>query len=56
MTPKKTLGRPKKSENDKVQYQRIAVYLDDYLKLVAKVKAKRIKITDAFSEMVDKYE
>lgn len=56
MNDVKKLGRPKKREDDKVQYQRIAVYLEDYLILVAKVNKKRTKITDAFTEMVKKYE
>ena len=56
MNDVKKLGRPKKREDDKVQYQRIAVYLEDYLILLEKVNKKRVKITDAFTEMVKKYE
>lgn len=56
MNDVKKLGRPKKREDDKVQYQRIAVYLEDYLILLEKVNKKRTKITDAFTEMVKKYE
>ena len=61
---KKPSGRPKKADHEKIQYQRIAVYAQDYLELVAKVAKKnstlvagekKIQITDAFSEMVKKY-
>lgn len=61
---KKPSGRPKKADHEKIQYQRIAVYTQDYLTLVAKVALKnsklevgdkKILITDAFSEMVKKY-
>lgn len=61
---KKPSGRPKKADHEKIQYQRIAVYAQDYLSLVAKVALKnsklapgdkKIQITDAFSDMVKKY-
>ncbi len=60
---KRPAGRPKKAEEDKVSYQRIAVYTPDYSRLVDKIEEKnkssrgykRIKITDAFAEMVNKY-
>ena len=56
-------GRPKKAEADKVRYQRIAVYADDYSKLVdeinernaGKIKSEKTKLTDAFQEMVKSY-
>jgi hypothetical protein len=62
-TIKRRSGRPKKAEEDKVQYQRIAVYAKDYLKLVEKLsrrnkgktKKERLKLTDAFTEMVNDY-
>ena len=60
---KKTSGRPKKADHEKIQYQRIAVYSNDYIKLVEKIaqknsnleSGKKVKLTDAFSEMVKKY-
>ena len=62
-TIKRRSGRPRKAEHEKVQYQRIAVYAEDYSRLVerinerdkGKTKRERTKITDAFSEMVDDY-
>lgn len=61
--PKRRSGRPKKPEHEKVQYQRIAVYADDYSKLVdeiakrneGKPKEERIKLTDVFAGMVNRY-
>jgi hypothetical protein len=63
MEPKRKSGRPKKAEHEKVQYQRIAVYLGDYQKLSAKLdelnesrpKTERLKLTDAFTDMVANY-
>lgn len=55
MEAKRRSGRPKKAEHEKVQYQRIAVYLQDYEKLLVKIAKKGVKLTDAFTEMVDKY-
>lgn len=55
MTQKKRSGRPKKPESEKVSYQRIAVYTADYEKLVVALTKKRVKLTDAFTEMVEKY-
>ncbi len=52
---KKRSGRPKKAEHEKVQYQRIAVYSQDYEKLVEKITKRGVKLTDAFTEMVKKY-
>lgn len=60
---KKRSGRPRKAEEDKVSYQRIAVYTPDYLRLGEKIekrnagksKKDRIKLTDAFTEMVENY-
>lgn len=60
---KRRSGRPRKAEADKVKYQRIAVYEPDYSKLVdeinrrnkGKQKGERIKLTDAFTEMVRNY-
>ena len=59
---KRRSGRPKKAEADKAKYQRIAVYEQDYSLLVEKIrkrnskaKGKRIKLTDAFKEMVEGY-
>lgn len=55
MEQKRRSGRPKKADSDKVQYQRIAVYTADYEKLLVKIKRRGQKLTDAFSEMVEKY-
>lgn len=63
MEPKRKSGRPKKAEHEKVQYQRIAVYLDDYRKLSSKLDElnegrpgpERLKLTDAFTQMVANY-
>lgn len=52
---KKHSGRPKKAEEDKVKYQRIAVYLDDYEKLLLYIERRGIKITEAFKDMVKSY-
>lgn len=54
-TVKRRSGRPKKAEHDRVQYQRIAVYLQDYQKLVDEISRRGTKLTDAFTEMVDNY-
>lgn len=51
----KRLGRPKKSELDKVQYQRIAVYYSDYDRFKDKLDQNSEALTDAFSKMVDYY-
>lgn len=63
MEPKRKSGRPKKAEHEKVQYQRIAVYLEDYQKLSTKLdeindnrpNSERLKLTDAFTQMVANY-
>jgi hypothetical protein len=55
MMAKKRSGRPKKAEHEKVQYQRIAVYTKDYEKLIDKIAKKGVKLTDAFTDMVNKY-
>lgn len=53
---KRRSGRPKKAEHDKVQYQRIAVYAQDYSKLLEKIaKRGNMKLTDAFTEMVENF-
>jgi hypothetical protein len=52
---KRRSGRPRKADADKVQYQRIAVYLPDYKKLVEKLEKRGVKLTDAFTEMVERY-
>lgn len=52
---KKRSGRPKKAEEDKVKYQRVAVYLDDYEKLSAYIERRDIKLTQAFKDMVKSY-
>lgn len=52
---KKRSGRPKKADEDKVKYQRIAVYLDDYEKLATYLEQHDIKITQAFKDMVRNY-
>ena len=60
---KRRSGRPRKAEADKVQYQRIAIYEKDYLRLVAKLqkrnegkpKREQTKLTDAMTKMVDNY-
>jgi hypothetical protein len=52
---KRRSGRPKKAEADKVQYQRIAVYLSDYKDLVEELDKRDVKLTDAFTEMVKSY-
>lgn len=62
-TVKRRSGRPRKAEEDKVQYQRIAVYAHDYQRLgneierrnIGKPKKQRVKLTDAFTEMVNNY-
>lgn len=62
-TEKRPSGRPRKADSDKVKYQRIAVYADDYSKLVEEINkrnngkpvSKRVKLTDAFKEMVNSY-
>ena len=63
MEQKRRSGRPKKAESDKVQYQRIAVYSDDYVILNENInrrnqdkpKEDKIKLVDAFSVMVKDY-
>lgn len=55
MKHKKRSGRPKKAEGDKVSYQRIAVYSEDYEKFVFEVNRRGGQLTDAFTEMVAKY-
>lgn len=55
MMQKRRSGRPKKAEEDKVKYQRIAVYLPDYLRLASEIGKRGVKLTDAFKEMVEKY-
>jgi hypothetical protein len=52
---KKRSGRPKKAEADKVQYQRIAVYVKDYSRLVEELNKRGEKLTDAFAKMVRNY-
>lgn len=62
-TTRRRSGRPKKPEHEKVQYQRIAVYAEDYSKLVSEISKRnkgklpsdKLKLTDAFSAMVDNY-
>lgn len=61
--PKRRSGRPKKAEHEKVQYQRIAVYAQDYLRLAkeiekrneGKARGERLKLTDAFTDMVSDF-
>lgn len=53
-------GRPMKAEEEKVRYQRIAIYFEDYEKLTKEIRRRKIKdkkygLTDAFAEMVAKY-
>lgn len=63
MEEKRRSGRPKKAEHEKVQYQRIAVYSQDYVRLGEEIKrrnekreaSERIKLTDVFTEMVNLY-
>lgn len=63
MEEKRRSGRPKKAEHEKVQYQRIAVYSQDYVRLGEEIKRRnegkepkeRIKLTDVFTEMVKLY-
>ena len=55
MTPKKKSGRPRKPESEKVQYQRIAVYLEDYNKLIKELEKNGIQLVDAFTAMVQLY-
>lgn len=60
---KRRSGRPRKAEEDKVKYQRIAVYAFDYERLTTeldrrnsgKPKKEQIKLTDAFTLMVNNY-
>lgn len=60
---KRRSGRPRKAEEDKVSYQRIAVYTPDYLKVVEKLakrnegkpKSEQMKLTDAFTKMADDF-
>lgn len=62
-TQKRRSGRPRKAEEDKVKYQRIAVYEFDYTRLITeldrrnngKPKKEQIKLTDAFTLMVNNY-
>lgn len=56
MQEKRRSGRPKKAEHEKVQYQRIAVYNKDYLKLVEELDKRGIQLVDAFTEMVKLYQ
>jgi len=53
--PKRRSGRPKKADEDKVRYQRIAVYFQDYEKLAKEIEKQGVKLTDAFTEMVSDY-
>lgn len=63
METKKRSGRPRKADDQKVKYQRIAVYTKDYLRLVNEIKRwnkgrpkkEHIKLTDAFTGMVDNF-
>lgn len=63
MEEKRRSGRPKKADHEKIQYQRIAVYLQDYTRLGKEIEKRnkgkepkeRIKLTDAFTEMVDTF-
>lgn len=55
MTQNKRSGRPKIPEHEKVHYQRIAVYTEDYEKLVEELVKRKVKLTEAFAEMVAKY-
>lgn len=55
MEPKKRSGRPKKAESEKVKYQLIAVYKDDYKKMVEIVNKTGKKRVDVFTEMVANY-
>lgn len=52
---KRRSGRPKKAEHEKVQYQRIAVYVEDYVKLVDHLEKNDIQLTTAFTDMVQRY-
>lgn len=52
---KRRSGRPKKTESEKVRYQRIAVYVSDYEELLRKIKNADGGIAKAFSEMVKRY-
>jgi len=48
-------GRPKKSEHQKVKYQRIAVRMQDYERFVAKLEKRDEQMIVAFGQMVDSY-
>lgn len=55
MEQKKRSGRPKKAEHEKVQYQRIAVYKDDYERLSKYIDEQGEQLTEAFTKMVKNY-
>jgi hypothetical protein len=63
METKRRSGRPKKADHEKVQYQLIAVYFKDYVRLGELIKKKneslekenRLKLSGVFTEMVDDY-
>lgn len=55
METKKRSGRPRKADHEKVQYQLIAVYAQDYLRLVDEINKRGGKIAHVFAEMVEDY-
>lgn len=58
---KRSSGRPRKSLEDKVQYQRIAIYKKDYDELLLRIARKsndtntKIQIIDVISQLIKKY-
>lgn len=49
------VGRPRKAEGEKVEYQLIAVHTKDYKTFVKKADESDLKKVEAFHQMVNTY-
>lgn len=50
------VGRPRKKNSEKIEYQLIAVHVQDYRKFIEKANSTGLKKVHAFHDMVKKYE
>lgn len=49
------VGRPRKAQNQKVEYQLIAVHTPDYQAFIEKAEQAGLKKVEAFHSMVENY-
>ena len=50
------VGRPRKAQNQKVEYQLIAVHTSDYKTFIAKADEAGLKKVEAFHKIVSQYQ